>query len=507
MKKRAAIQALVALKPVAVGAAVLMSSALPAQAQYYDFGGSVSTSPTDLIPSIDVFSAALDLRPNSLTVGAGAPGSFSVWAGADLQAAAISLGQNSSGTMVVQGQTEGTPISALVQLTGTSTQAASFTIGSGSGGVGTLNVSAGGKVSVDGRGGPGPNDFVNIGVNGGKGTVEVTGANSAFNILGVNTVLQVGRSGVTQDGLGSSFSVLAGATASALYLNVGRDGAKGTVTIDGVGSKLSQVGVGTNQSPGSNGPAFATLGRAGATGVMTVSGGAEWLISDGGFDGRAAQGSPGFILGIGANSSGSLTIAGAGSKVEIISSTLNPAVGQPDNYNPFVSVGYDNAGTTSGTLTVSGGGRLLLTGNALSTAANPNSTSLNIGGRFDTSGTGTATVTGTDSQIILSGHDSNIQVGRNAGSQGIFQRARRRNRVVGLPDRGARSGPGHRGHRRQWIEADAVGRRDLFQRRRRSGQGPDRLGRQWHHHRFGRRCWQITDGYDTSATPSRGPGL
>ena len=135
-------------------------------------------------------------------------------------------------------------------------QVASITVGAGSGSTGSLTVSAGGKVLVDGRGGPGPNDFVNIGVNGGKGTVEVTGAGSAFDMLGVNTVLQVGRSGVTQDGLGSSFSVLAGATASALYFNVGRDGATGTVVIDGAGSKLSQVGVGTNQSPGSNGPAI-----------------------------------------------------------------------------------------------------------------------------------------------------------------------------------------------------------------------------------------------------------
>ena len=54
--------------------------------------------------------------------------------------------------------------------------------------------------------------------------------------------------------------MLAGATAATLNFNVGRNGGTGTVTIDGAGSVLTMSGVGTNQSPRINGPAFANIG-------------------------------------------------------------------------------------------------------------------------------------------------------------------------------------------------------------------------------------------------------
>jgi len=563
MNKHTARRASAAFQPIAIAAAMLLGTSPPAQAQYYDYEGSVFTWPTDLVPTIDIFSAALDLRPNSLTVGAGAAGSFSVWAGADMQAAAIYLGHdgNGSGTMVVQGQTEGTPISALVRLSGTDNRlgigewgigtltvsggaivdatldaagcaaascrsfvgngagstgtltitgagsevrtlrnftvgqtsvftdppngfvfgtpggttnayvnvldggtlrtegatvannnrspdgngseqangtvvingagsqwivtrnsvdntAALMSLGIGSGADALVTVSGGGKLQIDGTGSSGPNDGINIGSNG-KGRLVVTGAGSQVLTSGVNHFINVGANNSLGDG---TFEILAGATASTLYLNIGRNGGTATLLIDGAGSTLTQSGVGVDQSPSANGGAFAHIGRNNGggtgTGSVTVSNGGQWILNDGGGDSRTAQSGPGIAIGRGADSSGTLTITGAGSRVEITASSLGLAPGAADNYNPFVAVGYDNPSTTSGTLMISDGGKLILNGNAVSTVADGRATTLNIGGRTGTAATGTATVTGAGSEIVLNGYDSLINVGREAGSNG-----------------------------------------------------------------------------------------
>ena len=153
---------------------------------------------------------------------------------------------------------------------------------------------------------------------------------------------------------------------------------------------------------------------------MTVSNGGQWLISDGGGDGRPSQYGPGVSLGRGANSSGSLTITGAGSKVEITSTSQNPGAGDGDNHNPFFAVGYDNPASTSGTLLISNGGKLIMTGNAVSTAADPRGTQLVIGGRNAVAGTGFATVTGANSEIVIRGQDALITIGRTAGGSGTL---------------------------------------------------------------------------------------
>ena len=278
----------------------------------------------------------------------------------------------------------------------------------------TINITNGGLLKIDGTGGPGPFDGINLGIDGGRGDLTVSGVGSSLVSTGINPVIQVGRSGAAGRG---SFNVLAGATASTLFMSIGRDGARGDMLIDGAGSLVTGAGVGTT---GVAGAAFANIGRDGGRGAATVSNGGRWLITDAGADTRPSNGSPGMIVGRGVGSTGSLTITGPGSTVEIVSTSLGLAPGVPDNFNPFVSVGFDNPGTTSGQLTVSNGGKLLLTGNALSTVADSRTTSLNIGGRFSGSGTGTATVTGAGSEIILSGNDGHIGVGRSAGSSGTL---------------------------------------------------------------------------------------
>jgi T5SS/PEP-CTERM-associated repeat protein len=298
---------------------------------------------------------------------------------------------------------------------------ASLNIGDSAGGTGTVTVGNSGLLRLDGGAGLNSSADLSIGSNGGKGTLTVTGPGSALQIAGDVTSMQVGNSGIGAQG---SFSVLAGASASVLFLNVGRDGATGSMTIDGVGSTLTQSGVGTNQAPFSNGAAFAHIGRnqggGGGTGTVELLNGGQWIINDGGGDGRTAQYGPGVIVGRGAGSTGSLTISGAGSVLSISSSTLNPGVGVGDNYNPFVGIGYDNAATTSGTMTIDTGGKLLIAGNALSTPTNPRGTTLSIGGHGGGVGQGTVTVDGLGSEILISGYDASINVGRLDGSTGVL---------------------------------------------------------------------------------------
>ena len=299
---------------------------------------------------------------------------------------------------------------------------AALGIGVNAGADGLVTVSGGGKLHIDGAGSPGPNDGINVGRLGGKGALVVTGAGSSVLTTGTNPFINVG--GNSEGSAEGSFQVLAGATAATLNFNVGRNGGTGTVKIDGVGSVLTMSGVGTNQSPLSNGPAFATIGLnqglGGGTGSVTVSNGGQWLISDGGDDGRPSQYGPGVSLGRGANSSGSLTITGAGSKVEITSTSQDPGAGVGDNHNPFFAVGYDNPTSTSGTLLISNGGKLVMSGNAISTQADIRSTTLNIGGRSGQAATGNATVTGAGSEIVVQGYDALINVGRETGSNGTL---------------------------------------------------------------------------------------
>ena len=282
----------------------------------------------------------------------------------------------------------------------------------------TVTVSGGGKLRIDGTGSPGPNDGIGIGSNG-KGTLIVTGNGSALETTGLGEFISVGTNNSAGDG---SFQLLAGATASSLFLNVGRNGGKGSMLLDGANTQLTLSGVETNPTPGSTGTGTATgsIGRNGGDGTVTVSNGAHWLISDGGHDGRSINGSPQLSIGRDANSKGLLTITGLDSKVEVVSTSMNP-VGVGDNNNPFVNIGRENAGgTTQGELLVSAGGKLVLTGNAVSTATDGRATSLNIGGRSGFAAKGTATVTGAGSEIVVQGYDAVITVGREAGGIGTL---------------------------------------------------------------------------------------
>jgi T5SS/PEP-CTERM-associated repeat protein len=297
--------------------------------------------------------------------------------------------------------------------------AAGLTIGNRVGGEGKVTVSGGGKLEMDGAGGPSAGDFINIGSNNGKGSLTVTGSGSSVDVFGSSGVIQVGRSGASAEG---SFSVQAGGTASAVFMNVGRDGAKGNVVIDGAGSLVTMAGLG-QWATGQVGGSAVTIGWNGGNGEVTVSDGGRLRVTDGGVNTSTSAGSSAINVGY-IGGTGKLSINGANSVVEIVTTSINPGTGVPDNFNPFMAIGRDAGGT--GELAISAGGKLLLQGNALSTPTFGRGTNLNIGGYSDTvvSGNGTATVTGPGSALRVQGVDAFIAVGRNGtGTLGLTNQA------------------------------------------------------------------------------------
>ncbi|MBN8508057.1 MAG: PEP-CTERM sorting domain-containing protein [Burkholderiales bacterium] len=289
-------------------------------------------------------------------------------------------------------------------------QQAGVHVGFNAGATGTVTVSNGGRMTVDSSAMPSTaNAFLNIGQNGGKGTLTVTGAGSVLELINGGAI-QAGRSNSAGGTVGQgTFSVLAGATAMATFLNVGRDGSTGTATIDGSGSQLMLSGVGP-WSTGGLGPAAANIGWIGS-GQVTVSNGGQLHISDGGADTSAGPGSPHLIVGRDGGT-GTLMIK-SGGLVEVVSTSISPAPGAADNFNPFGSVGR-GAGST-GTIVIEGGGKLRMTGNAVSTPTFRRGTDLNIGGESDSvaGGTGTVSITGPGSELRVTGADAFIAVGRN----------------------------------------------------------------------------------------------
>ena len=296
-------------------------------------------------------------------------------------------------------------------------QPARLIIGNTAGSTGTVTVSGGGKLSLDNAvnpGGQGQDAGIGVGSSG-KGTLIVTGAGSTVDNSNAGAFINIGGSA----GSDGAFQVLAGASATSTFLNVGRNaGATGSMLIDGPNS-VSLTLSGASTIPGQTGTAGASIGRNGGEGTAVVSNGGYWLITDGGQDGRSV-GNPGLSVGRDNNSKGLLTITGAGSKVEVIG-TSGVGARRTRQQQPLRQHWARNAGgANQGELMVSAGGKLVLTGNAVSTTTNGRTTSLNIGGRGGFAGKGTATVTGAGSEIIVQGYDAVINVGREAGGIGAL---------------------------------------------------------------------------------------
>lgn len=282
-----------------------------------------------------------------------------------------------------------------------------------------MTVSNGGKLVVDGVGSTGNDNGIILGQDGGHASLTVTGAGSLVRSVG-GGVPFIGAGFAGQ----GSFSVLAGATAEAMIFVAGEHaGSHGELLIDGVGSQLTLSGVARLPGPNSEVGAFALGDDSGSFGQGIVRNGGRLLATDGGADSRGTGARPaGWVGGTEAGvTRGVLRIEGAGSAVEIVGNTLGLAPGVPDNINPVVGVGA-YAGN-QGELFVTGGGRLQLTGHAVSTVADTRPTLLTIGGRDDLApgGTGSALVSGAGSEIRVVGSDGFIVVGRKGNGSLTIQ--------------------------------------------------------------------------------------
>ncbi len=268
-----------------------------------------------------------------------------------------------------------------------------------------ISVDQGGKLRIEGP--TGTYNFLNLTTDRGRTDMLVSGAGSLVEFVSDAGVLQVGRRLGT-----ATLNVNQGAKVTGIwYTSVGRDGANGSLTIDGAGSQVVVNGTATAAANGSAQVAAADIGRNGS-GTVTVSNGGrlEVTATVGRTNGASLD------LGREAASAGTLNIVGAGSVVALSAQSVLAGGGPAEAFNPLMRVGRDG----SGSLTISAGGKLLIEGNALSTVADSRSTSLYIGGTGDTTngGTGIARVTGAGSEIRLSGVDTYIGVGHGPQSNG-----------------------------------------------------------------------------------------
>ncbi len=270
-----------------------------------------------------------------------------------------------------------------------------------------ITISNGGRLEIQGV--DNVNNFLLLSNGGGRTDMRVTGVGSAVAFTGDGASLQVGRL------LGSArLDLLAGAAATGVWYGaVGRDGSFGEMVVDGAGTLFSLTGTANAAIPGLGTAQNAVLdvGRSG-TGVLTVSnGGRVEIVAT-----QARSNGPHLSLGRDAASAGTLNIVGANSVVSLSAQSVVPGGGAAEAFNPFVRVGRDG----NGTLNITGGGKLLIEGNAVSTVANSRSTNLFIGGTGDATngGKGIALVSGAGSEIRLTGNDTYIGVGHGPQSFG-----------------------------------------------------------------------------------------
>ena len=280
----------------------------------------------------------------------------------------------------------------------------------------TLNVTSGGVIEIRGT-----NDVVNFinltnggtgrsGLAGGRTDMLISGAGSQLLYSSEAGILQVGRSRGTANLLVTD----GGSVDGVWYLSVGRDGATGTLSIDGASAWMrlnSRASAIANQPSGQSANAAMDIGRSG-TGTVNVLNGGQLVLEASAY----LQGGNSLQLGRDVASSGTLNISGTGSTARLTGISGVTGGGPAETRNPFVSVGRDG----NGTLNISGGGKLLLEGGAVSTSADRRSTSLYIGGFNDqlVGGKGVATVSGVGSEIRLTGSDTFMGVGVGPQSSG-----------------------------------------------------------------------------------------
>jgi T5SS/PEP-CTERM-associated repeat protein len=284
-----------------------------------------------------------------------------------------------------------------------------------SGATAAATISNGGRLWIEGKSGLTSDlSLTSSSSPGGNASLLVTGATSSVLFTGDDGTLTVGRNNGT-----AKMDVTNGALVSGMNaLRVGRGGGTGTLSINGTGSEVRVNGVSTTAASGGIFAAGADIGRNGGVGTVNVFAGGRMSIIGGvpSLDNNNIT-SPALNLGREFSSAiGILNIDGAGSVVSLSSSSAVSGGGATEAGNPLARIGRNGTGR----LNITNGGKLLLDGQALSTVAGVRSTALYIGGESAGSngGTGIATVSGTGSEIRITGSDRYLSVGHGPQSVG-----------------------------------------------------------------------------------------
>lgn len=217
----------------------------------------------------------------------------------------INVGLGGEGTLDVRN-------SGSVTLSGeTSTFMVGRSIDQGQG-EGTLNITGGGRVEAL---------FYNVGVDGAKGHVSVSGpestfaavgssgASDPFNPEGTGAFVTVGRSGEGTLAVQDGGQVTISSTGTFAGIQAGRDaGSDGTIVIDGNGSRLEIAGGGDSASLSSG---WAKIGRSG-TGELQIVNGGQVVHDELGV----------FVVGAESGGAGTVTLNGSGSTLDAGSALL-----------------------------------------------------------------------------------------------------------------------------------------------------------------------------------------
>jgi T5SS/PEP-CTERM-associated repeat protein len=334
----------------------------------------------------------------------------------------VGEGQNAQGAVLVSGAGSEINVSGFARI--------------GREGVGTVDIENGGRLIVTNNAGIDPVSGntdggyynVNIGRNGGDGTVTVSGNGSFLGTYGMASRVTVGR----DYGSLGTLNVEDGGDVGTLSLVIGRNEGTGIVNVDGAGSTIS-----VNDAYGTygayNGTNFSALaggisvGRQGAINAeLNITGGGAVDV----FNTQGVTDDPYINVGRDAGSSGLVLVSGAGSQLNI---TQNG--GTPDNSNPgavvsanaFLGIGRNGQGTVtvenSGEVNVTGTNASVSLGDQRGTGTPDGSESLleiRGGGVVNVTGDVNSSVrvadsAGTAARLIIEGGGSQLNISNAPG--------------------------------------------------------------------------------------------
>jgi T5SS/PEP-CTERM-associated repeat protein len=286
----------------------------------------------------------------------------------------------------------------------------------------TANVGVydGAMLFLDGRsGGANPGIILANAGTTSHGLLQVGGAGASVQLAGDTGFINLGGSAGSAGGWGGLFiaggAQVQGVDDALVFVNVGRNGvgAFGELRVDGTAadgtrSQLSLSGRGGPLGGSAGQSAFLSVGRGGASGLISVTNGGRIYIGTAAYQDGLTTTSAGFAIARDAGSFGEIGIHGAGSEVFIASGDLRP----------FAAIGQAGPGKVS----MSGGAKLqMISGNPL--APGNNLLYVGGGGSAAASGDGLLDMSGASTQLFQGNLDDNLLIAGSgpAGARGRLQ--------------------------------------------------------------------------------------